>query len=124
MGLLVHERQDIERWALGRELSVADPAAGHPGRSGQDPCGTLEKVPVALIIGMGVRFIGSVFVTRLNREWHPMHSARRAGRRGPLVAGAAFAVPGGRAWTGGPFQLNIEAQRFLDRLGLSFFADE
>jgi cytochrome c-type biogenesis protein len=31
----------------------------------------------------------------LNREWHPDALARRAGRGGPLVAGAAFAV----AWT-------------------------
>jgi cytochrome c-type biogenesis protein len=56
---------------------------------------TLEKVAAALIIGLGVFFISSLFVTRLNREWHFEVLLRRAGRGGPVVAGAAFAV----AWT-------------------------
>ena len=56
---------------------------------------TLNKVAGAAIIAMGVLFIASVFVTRLNREWRPDTLAQRAGRGGPIVAGAAFAV----AWT-------------------------
>ncbi len=55
----------------------------------------LNKVAGAFIITMGVLFIGSVFVTRLNREWRPDALIQRAGRGGPVVAGAAFAI----AWT-------------------------
>ena len=56
---------------------------------------TLNKVAAALIIAMGVLFVASLFVTRLNREWHVEALLERAGKGGPLVAGAAFAV----AWT-------------------------
>ncbi|TML97784.1 MAG: cytochrome c biogenesis protein CcdA [Actinobacteria bacterium] len=56
---------------------------------------TLNKVAGAAIIAMGLLFIGSVFVTSLNREWRPDTLARRAGRGGPIIAGAAFAI----AWT-------------------------
>ena len=55
----------------------------------------LNKVAGMAIIGMGLLFIGSVFVTRLNRDWHPGGLIERAGRGGPIVAGAAFAI----AWT-------------------------
>ncbi len=48
-----------------------------------------------LIIAMGVLFVGSMFVTRLNREWHVDALLERAGKGGPIVAGAAFAI----AWT-------------------------
>ncbi len=44
---------------------------------------------------MGVLFVASFFVTRLNREWHVDALMARAGKGGPLVAGAAFAI----AWT-------------------------
>ena len=44
---------------------------------------------------MGVLFVASLFVTRLNREWHVDALLERAGRGGPIVAGAAFAI----AWT-------------------------
>ena len=168
------------------------------GSTLQDSRGALEKVAAALIIAMGVFFVAALFVTRLNCEWHVDALARRAGRGGPLVAGAAFAVAwtpcvgptlgailsaaalaesagrgafllafysaglaipflltalafrkmtgafavlkrhyraimaaGGAVlivmgvliWTGELFQLNIEAQRFLDRFGLNFFND-
>ena len=56
---------------------------------------TLDKVAAALIVTMGVFFIASAFVARLNREWHIEALLRRAGSGGPVVAGAAFAV----AWT-------------------------
>ncbi len=55
----------------------------------------LEKVAAALIITMGVLFVAAFFFTRLNREWHVEGLLARAGRGGPLVAGAAFAI----AWT-------------------------
>jgi cytochrome c-type biogenesis protein len=56
---------------------------------------TLEKVAGVAIIAMGALFVGSVFVARLNREFRPHGLVDRAGRGGPVVAGAAFAI----AWT-------------------------
>jgi cytochrome c-type biogenesis protein len=61
----------------------------------QDHKDTLNKVAGVLIIAMGVLFIASVFVVRLNREWRAPGLIERAGRGGPVVAGAAFAI----AWT-------------------------
>jgi cytochrome c-type biogenesis protein len=55
----------------------------------------LIKVSGALIVAMGVLFVGSLFIVRLNREWHVEALLERAGKGGPVVAGAAFAV----AWT-------------------------
>jgi len=55
----------------------------------------LTKISGALIIAMGVLFVASLFVTRLNREWHVDALMERAGKGGPIVAGAAFAI----AWT-------------------------
>ena len=56
---------------------------------------TLEKVSAGLIIAMGLFFIATIFVKEFNREWRVDSLMERAGRGGPLVAGAAFAV----AWT-------------------------
>jgi cytochrome c-type biogenesis protein len=61
----------------------------------QDHRELLTKISAALIIAMGVLFVGSLFITRLNREWHVDALLERAGRGGPIVAGAAFAI----AWT-------------------------
>ncbi|MCO5315604.1 MAG: cytochrome c biogenesis protein CcdA [Solirubrobacterales bacterium] len=55
----------------------------------------LDKIAGTLIIAMGVLFVASFFFTRLNREWRFDGLMARAGRGGPIVAGAAFAV----AWT-------------------------
>lgn len=55
----------------------------------------LTKIAGALIVAMGVLFVASLFVARLNREWHVDALLERAGRGGPVVAGAAFAI----AWT-------------------------
>jgi cytochrome c-type biogenesis protein len=55
----------------------------------------LEQVGGAVIVAMGVIFLASPFVRLLNREWHSESLLRLAGRGGPLVAGAAFAI----AWT-------------------------
>jgi len=55
----------------------------------------LEKISGALIIAMGVLFLATPFVPKLNREWRPDALIQRAGSGGPLVAGAAFAI----AWT-------------------------
>lgn len=56
---------------------------------------TLNRIAGALIIAMGLLFIGSVFIVRLNREFRPEALLERAGKGGPVVAGAAFAL----AWT-------------------------
>jgi cytochrome c-type biogenesis protein len=55
----------------------------------------LTKLAGALIVAMGILFVTSLFVTRLNREWHVDALLERAGKGGPIVAGAAFAI----AWT-------------------------
>ncbi len=56
---------------------------------------TLEQVGGVLILLMGVVFLATPFVDRLNFEWHSQSLQRLAGRGGPLLAGAAFAI----AWT-------------------------
>jgi len=56
---------------------------------------TLNKVAGVVIVVMGVLFVASVFVVRLNREWRPDALIERAQRGGPVLAGAAFAI----AWT-------------------------
>jgi cytochrome c-type biogenesis protein len=55
----------------------------------------LNRIAGALIVLMGVIFIASLFVTRLNREWRPHGLIARAGSGGPMIAGAAFAI----GWT-------------------------
>ena len=61
----------------------------------RDSRGTLDKIAGAVIIALGVFFLLTPFVDRLNREWRPESLISRAGSGGPLLAGAAFAV----AWT-------------------------
>jgi cytochrome c-type biogenesis protein len=56
---------------------------------------TLDKVAAALIVALGVYFVLTAFISRLNREWHVERLLERTGKAGPVVAGAAFAV----AWT-------------------------
>jgi cytochrome c-type biogenesis protein len=65
------------------------------GSTLQDGRGTLDKVAGAVIIALGVLFVATPFVPRLNREWRPDMLMSRAGSGGPLIAGAAFAF----AWT-------------------------
>jgi cytochrome c-type biogenesis protein len=56
---------------------------------------TLQQIGGVLIVAMGVIFLATPFVGMLNREWHSETLLRLAGRGGPLLAGAAFAI----AWT-------------------------
>ncbi len=56
---------------------------------------TLNKVAGVLIIAMGIFFIATLFLTKLNAEWRVDALMERAGKGGPIVAGAAFAI----AWT-------------------------
>ena len=65
------------------------------GQTLNDNRDTLNKVAGGLIIAMGVLFIITPFVPKLNRDWRPEMLISRAGTGGPLIAGAAFAL----AWT-------------------------
>ncbi len=53
------------------------------------------KVSGALIVAMGLLFVLAPLVPSLSREWHVDRLMERAGRGGPVLAGAAFAL----AWT-------------------------
>jgi cytochrome c-type biogenesis protein len=53
------------------------------------------KVSGALIIAMGIVFVLAPFVPALSREWHVDKLMARAGKGGPALTGAAFAL----AWT-------------------------
>ena len=55
----------------------------------------LEKVSAVMIIGLGLLFTLSPLIPQLAREWHPGGLIQKAGKGGPAVAGAAFAI----AWT-------------------------
>jgi cytochrome c-type biogenesis protein len=65
------------------------------GTALQDSRDTLDKVAGVIIVALGILFVVTPFVPRLNREWRPDALISRAGSGGPLVAGAAFAF----AWT-------------------------
>jgi cytochrome c-type biogenesis protein len=56
---------------------------------------TLNRIAGWLIVVLGVFFVCTLFVPRLNRDFRPEALIRRAGAGGPVVAGLAFAV----AWT-------------------------
>ena len=55
----------------------------------------LRQIAGIAIVAMGVLFLASAFVLRLNQDWHPGGLIERAGRGGPVIAGLAFAI----AWT-------------------------
>ena len=59
--------------------------------------GTLDKVAGAMIVALGVLFLITPFVPKLNREWRPEALMSRAGSGGPLVAGRRSPWPGRRA---------------------------
>jgi cytochrome c-type biogenesis protein len=73
-------------------LGLAATQIGSSLRENQD---LLTNVGAVLLIVMGVLFIGAMFIDRLNREWRIDALVERAGRGGPIVAGAAFSI----AWT-------------------------
>jgi cytochrome c-type biogenesis protein len=65
------------------------------GSTLQDHRQALERAGAIVIIVLGVFFLLTPAIVGLNREWHPQRLMRVAGRGGPLLAGAAFAL----AWT-------------------------
>jgi len=65
------------------------------GSALRDNLDALTTIAGIVIIVLGVVFVASFFVTRLNREWRVDALMERAGTGGPVVAGLAFAV----AWT-------------------------
>jgi cytochrome c-type biogenesis protein len=65
------------------------------GSTLRDEKQTLDKAAGILIVAMGVFFLLTPFVPKLNREWRPEALISRAGSGGPVIAGLAFAV----AWT-------------------------
>jgi cytochrome c-type biogenesis protein len=65
------------------------------GSTLRDEKQTLDTAAGILIVAMGVFFLLTPFVPKLNREWRPEALISRAGSGGPVIAGLAFAV----AWT-------------------------
>jgi cytochrome c-type biogenesis protein len=53
------------------------------------------RISGAVIVAMGLVFVLSPLVPRLAKEWHVDALMQRAGRSGPILTGAAFAL----AWT-------------------------
>ena len=56
---------------------------------------TALKISGAVIVVMGLLFVAAPFIPALSREWHVGRLVQRAGRGGPILTGAAFAL----AWT-------------------------
>jgi cytochrome c-type biogenesis protein len=52
----------------------------------------LRQIAGVVITLLGLMFIGTLFLPRLNREWRPQMLMGRASTGGPIVAGLAFAV--------------------------------
>jgi cytochrome c-type biogenesis protein len=55
----------------------------------------LDRVAAGIIVALGVLYLLRRAGPALGREWHPERLLARAGKGGPVVAGAAFAI----AWT-------------------------
>jgi cytochrome c-type biogenesis protein len=62
------------------------------GQTLQDNRQLLRHIAGVVIVLMGLLFLATPFVPRLNRDWRPDALLRRAHTGGPIVAGLAFAV--------------------------------
>jgi cytochrome c-type biogenesis protein len=56
---------------------------------------TLDRVAAGLIVALGVLFVLAALMPVFGREWHVERLIARAGRGGPVAAGAALSI----AWT-------------------------
>ncbi len=72
-------------------LSLVSQQAIHSTLTGT----TAQRVCGALIVLMGLLFLLSPVIPAFSREWHVSTLVQRAGRSGPVLTGAAFAI----AWT-------------------------
>ena len=73
-------------------LGLAATALGQTLRDNRE---LLTDLGAVMLIAMGALFIAASYVDRLNREWRVESLLARAGKGGPIVAGAAFSI----AWT-------------------------
>ena len=62
------------------------------GSALQDHRRLLQQIAGVVLVALGLLFIATLFVNRLNREWRPESLLARASTGGPIVAGLAFAV--------------------------------
>jgi cytochrome c-type biogenesis protein len=62
------------------------------GSALQDNRRLLQQIAGVVLVVLGVLFVATLFVSRLNREWRPERLLSRASTGGPIVAGLAFAV--------------------------------
>ena len=86
------------------------------GAALRDSKQTLDRIAGIVIVAMGVFFLLTPFVPRLNREWRPDALISRAGAGGPVIAGLAFAI----AWTpcvGSTLASILAAASTSDRVG-------
>ena len=58
----------------------------------QDNRPLLRQIAGVIIVALGLLFIATLLVNRLNREWRPEALLSRASTGGPVIAGLAFAV--------------------------------
>ncbi len=65
------------------------------GSTLNDHLADLRRISGGFMVALGVFFVLTPFVPRLNREWRPERLMLKAGTGGPVVAGLAFAI----AWT-------------------------
>jgi len=62
------------------------------GQTLQDHRALLREISGIVIAALGVFFIATLFVSRLNRDWRPEALLSHASTGGPIVAGVAFAI--------------------------------
>ncbi|HEX2232521.1 MAG TPA: cytochrome c biogenesis protein CcdA [Thermoleophilaceae bacterium] len=62
------------------------------GQTLQDNRQLLRQIAGVVIVLMGLLFLATPFVSRLNRDWRPEQLMRHAQTGGPIVAGVAFAI--------------------------------
>ena len=70
-------------------LHLPPPVSARPSRITAPCCRQISGVVITLL---GVLFIATLFVPKLNRERRPEELMRRAHTGGPIIAGLAFAV--------------------------------